>query len=83
MYAIGLSPDVEPKLISDEAPRALEPGGVLVLDGAKLASFETDNPYFETIQVDERAGNKTVNYAAVRNDVPYQPPRARIEASRT
>lgn len=82
MYATGLHADAEPKLVSDEAPRALEPGGVLVLDGVRVVSLEADNPYFDPIKVECKVGDQEfANYAAVRNDVPYRPPQSGSQLS--
>jgi hypothetical protein len=76
LYAIALHPDAEIKFVSDEAPRVLEPGGVLILDSVKSESLANDNPYLDTIRLETHGkGEPLTNYAAVRNSAPYQTPR--------
>ncbi len=79
LYSIALHPDAESRFVSDEAPRTLEPGGVLVLDRAKPESIAADNLYLDTIRLDSygEGDQAFINYAAVRNEVPYDPPQAR------
>ena len=79
LYAAGLHPDAEPRFVEVEAPRALERGGILVLDGADPNSV-ADNPYFDTLRMETQQANgdrEFVNYAGVRNDVPFQRPEAK------
>jgi len=75
LYARALGPGAELKFLSDEAPRSLEPGGMLVLEHVKEASLAAENPYLTTLRLD-RSDNTGINYAAVRNNVPYQIPQS-------
>lgn len=47
LYSIALHPSAEPVFVNEEAPRALEPGGILVVDGVKPDSLTTVSPYFD------------------------------------
>ncbi len=79
LYANALHPEAEVTFVSDEAPRVLEPGGMLILDAVKPESIAADNPYLDTITLVTHGKGEglSTNYAAVRNDVPYESPQMR------
>jgi hypothetical protein len=81
LYAIGLHPDAEPKFVSDEAPRSLEPGGVLVIDSIKLESLKAENPYLEVLTISRNEAGEITHYSAMRNNVPYQAPQVNADTT--
>jgi hypothetical protein len=78
LYANALPPELEAKFIASEAPRVLEPGGVLILGRAKETTPEAaSSRYFDTVEVRKyksSGGTPVRDYAAVRNNEPYQQP---------
>jgi SAM-dependent methyltransferase len=83
LYANALPPELEAEFIANEAPRVLEPGGVLILGKAKEATPEAaSSRYFDTVKVRKyksRRGTPFRDYAAVRNNEPYQQPQTEQE----
>jgi len=74
LYSIALHPSAEPVFVNEEAPRALEPGGILVVDGVKPDSLATASPYFDVLKITRNKDGEITNYAAMRNNLPYQRP---------
>jgi hypothetical protein len=75
LYARALHTKVEKSLVAHEAPRTLEPGGILVIERMKKA---TQAPDFFDVIASKKAGKGLVNLVLRRNNTPYNEEKAGV-----
>jgi hypothetical protein len=84
LYTAALERSAEPDFIGHEAPRTLEPGGVLVAEGVKPLGIAAIPEYFDIVgRTDYKTeGEPRANIVLQRNDVPYVPPQPHAPSAR-
>jgi hypothetical protein len=76
IYARAVVPEVELPLITNEAPRCLETGGIFVMDRIKAEAITAlrESPYFDILKLKRHGIDPTARWTSAvarRNDVPY------------
>jgi len=74
LYASKPQSSMVPGFLGAEAPRVLEPGGILVIEKIKKEDAKTIPPYFDVVRSNNasHAGRAALNMVLRRNEIPYK-----------
>lgn len=73
LYASALQPEVETPFLKEEAPRVLEPGGILVIENAKKTVVDGDVAEYFDVLKRKKVGKQVVSLVLQRNETSYVP----------